>query len=120
MTETQSLLLENHREVAQTACGAKTPCFWVLDLTDPMAFRIAAQFQPADVLLDKRDATVAIDQIPAITITTDITALNAYRCMIMKTAPVPAPKDGFLYIVVCTDNRMLIASHPTLFGPMGF
>ena len=118
MTEQQSLLLENHKDCAQLACTGDHNCFWVLDLTDPKAFRIAEQFDKREILLTRRSACMESNQIPAQTLATPLANLNIYRVTIMGSAPLPAPKPGFLYIAIFTEGRVLIASHPTLIGPI--
>jgi hypothetical protein len=118
MTDQQSILLENHKDCAQLACTGEHNCFWVLDLTDPKAFRIAEQFDDRKRLVTRCIACIENNQIPAQTLATPLAHLNIYRVTIMGSPPLPTPKPGFLYIAVFTEGRVLVAMHPTLIGPI--
>jgi hypothetical protein len=110
MTPHQAALLDNHRDLAQLSCTGQRNVFWVLDLTDPKAFRLAEEFQPKASLLQSKEKELSQGNIPAITVSSDIKFLNAYRTQIMGMEPIPHPPDHLLYIIICSEERILIAA----------
>lgn len=114
MSTQQANLLENHHDLAQFACTGENDVFWVLDLTDPLAFRLAEAHETPENLVATRDKELSANRIPALTLATPIETLNAYRTMVMGNDPVPHPPAGMLYIVVCTEGRIITAAIPKM------
>lgn len=114
MTPQQSALMENHIDLAQLSCTGEDNVFWVLDLCDKEAFRIAEGFKSKQELQDVRDKEVSVNKIPAVTLSSDIHALNSYRTQVMGNKPVSSPPPDYLYIVICTEGRFLIVANQKL------
>lgn len=114
MTSQQSTLMENHIDLAQLSCTGELNVFWVLDLCDTEAFRIAEGFKSKKELEDFRDKEVSTNKIPAVTLTSTLNALNSYRTLAMGNKPVSSPPPDHIYIVICTEGRFLIAANKKL------
>jgi hypothetical protein len=112
MTSNQLRLLENHEDLAQLTCTGENKVFWVLDLCDEAAFRIAEGFQSRETLIANREKEISRDHIPAITLASTVQSLNSYRVEIMGAKPLPDPPDEMIYLVVCTDGRIACAAIP--------
>ena len=114
MTERQIKLFEYHIDIAQLACTGENNVLWVLDLTDPLAFQLAEAHETTENLIANRDKQLAAGCIPALTLATPIETLNAYRTQVMEKPTIPPPPEGLIYIVVCTEDRILAAATKSL------
>jgi hypothetical protein len=114
MTKRQIKLLEYHKDIAQFACTGENNVLWVLDLTDPIAFQLAEAHETTENLVANRDKQLAAGCIPALTLTTPLAKLNCYRTEVMEKPPIPRPPEGIIYIVVCTEERILAAATPSM------
>ena len=114
MTHRQAALFAYHEDIAQLACSGENNVLWVLDLTDPMAFQLAEAHETPENLIANRDKQLAAGCIPALTLATPVETLNAYRTQVMEKPAIPHPPEGMIYIVVCTEDRIISAATKSL------
>ena len=114
MTNRQLKLLEYHEDIARFACTGENNVLWVLDLTDSTAFQMAEAHETTETLIANRDKQLAAGCIPALTLATPIETLNAYRTQVMEKPTIPPPPEGMIYIVVCTEDRIMSAATKSL------
>ncbi len=87
--------------------SAATPFFFVLDLTDPVAFAIAAASGQSEASLrDKRQAVLESGAIPALTLGMSLAGGNAILAHGWARPPVPG--GSARYVAVVSEGRLTV------------
>lgn len=110
-------LLNYHTDLAKFAVTSDLPVFWVLDLEDEKAVNVALGFKQREELEALRDKERAAGKIAALTITSPMEFLNLYRKEVQGRDAMPDPGHDHLYLVLCTEQRFMVAKLPTLLCP---
>jgi len=106
MNARHAALHQNHDDVARLVTSPASPVFWILDLEDARGFAMAeAAGTEAAQLIDKRDSTVAVGSIPAMTLVTSLEAANALIANGWHQPPLPVRS---LYVAVVSDGRLSV------------
>lgn len=107
-------LLNYHTDLAKFAVNDELPVFWVLDLECEKALNVALGFKEREELEAMRDKERADGKIAALTITSPLEFLNHYRRIIQKSHEMPHPGPDQLYLVLCSEERFMVAKLPRL------
>lgn len=107
-------LLNYHTDLAKFAVNDELPVFWVLDLEDEKAVNVALGFKEREELEAMRDKEREEGKIAALTITSPMEFLNLYRQQVQKRPEMPDPGPDSLYLVLCSEERFMVAKLPRL------
>lgn len=107
-------LLNYHTDLAKFAVNDELPVFWVLDLEDEKAVNVALGFKEREELEAMRDKEREAGRIAALTITSPMQFLNLYRQEVQGNAAMPDPGHDHLYLVLCSEERFMVAKMPRL------
>lgn len=118
MNDRQKALFENHYDVAQLACSGENNVFWILDLDDPLAFKIAKGGNAEESLTSYRDNQRELGNIAASTMTTPEHVLHTFRETVSKQAPIGTVPDGFIAVVLISEGAVISAFAPSMAASM--